>query len=178
MAASKHFSQSCCAAKGISLHIQKLRLQRDWTQQPLAALSGLSVRTIQRIENGSVPSTASLKSLASVFEIEFSTLTSEPDMTSTATFAPDPADQDEQLALLHVRKLKGFYLHLLQYAMVMAVLCAINLITSPHKLWFYWPALGWGLGIAAHAARTFDCFPFFGSAWEKKQVEKRLGRPL
>jgi hypothetical protein len=28
---------------------------------------------------------------------------------------------------------------------------AINLATSPHHLWFFWPALGWGLGLAAHA---------------------------
>ncbi|MFN6100724.1 MAG: helix-turn-helix domain-containing protein [Burkholderiales bacterium] len=30
--------------------IQKLRLQRGWSQQQLADLSGLSVRTIQRLE--------------------------------------------------------------------------------------------------------------------------------
>ena len=30
--------------------IQKLRLQRGWSQQQQADLSGLSVRTIQRLE--------------------------------------------------------------------------------------------------------------------------------
>ena len=54
--------------------IQKLRLQRGWSQQQLADLSGLSVRTIQRLEQGQVASTESLKSLAAVFEIDFSTL--------------------------------------------------------------------------------------------------------
>jgi transcriptional regulator with XRE-family HTH domain len=32
--------------------VQKLRLQRGWSQQQLAELSGLNVRTIQRIEKG------------------------------------------------------------------------------------------------------------------------------
>ena len=32
--------------------IQKLRLKRGWSQQQLADASGLSVRTIQRIETG------------------------------------------------------------------------------------------------------------------------------
>jgi len=32
--------------------IQKLRLQWGWSQQQLAKASGLSVRTIQRIEAG------------------------------------------------------------------------------------------------------------------------------
>jgi transcriptional regulator with XRE-family HTH domain len=52
--------------------IQKLRLQRGWSQQQLADLSGLSVRTIQRLEKGQDASVESLKSLAAVFEIDFS----------------------------------------------------------------------------------------------------------
>ncbi|MEI2814828.1 MAG: helix-turn-helix transcriptional regulator [Burkholderiaceae bacterium] len=51
--------------------VQKLRLQRGWSQEQLAELSGLSVRTIQRIERGLPASTETLKSLASVFEIDF-----------------------------------------------------------------------------------------------------------
>ncbi|MDE1555972.1 MULTISPECIES: helix-turn-helix domain-containing protein [Comamonas] len=165
------------------MQVQKLRLQRGWSQQQLAELSGLSVRTIQRIENGSAASTESLKSLASVFEIDFSTLSSEPAMPDTPTPTSSPshtpsASQQEQLALLEVRKLKGFYLHLAQYVVVIAALCAINLLTTPHRLWFYWPALGWGIAILAHAATIFGWLPFLGVDWEKRQVEKRLGRPL
>ena len=165
------------------MQVQKLRLQRGWSQQQLAELSGLSVRTIQRIENGSAASTESLKSLASVFEIDFSTLSSEPAMPDTPNPTSSPshtpsASQQEQLALLEVRKLKGFYLHLAQYVVVIAALCAINLLTTPHRLWFYWPALGWGIGILAHAAAIFGWLPFLGVDWEKRQVEKRLGRPL
>ena len=165
------------------MQVQKLRLQRGWSQQQLAELSGLSVRTIQRIENGSAASTESLKSLASVFEIDFSILSSEPAMPDTPTPNSSPthtpsASQQEQLALLEVRKLKGFYLHLAQYVVVIAALCAINLLTTPHRLWFYWAALGWGIGILAHAATIFGWLPFLGVDWEKRQVEKRLGRPL
>jgi transcriptional regulator with XRE-family HTH domain len=60
------------------MNIQKLRLQRGWSQQQRAELSGLSSRTIQRIENGQPASAEALKSRASVFEIDFTTLTSEP----------------------------------------------------------------------------------------------------
>ena len=155
------------------MNVQKLRIKHGWSQQQLAELSGLSTRTIQRIENGQPVSAESLKSLASVFEIDFSTLTSEQDMPPvTAT------TQAEQLALSKVRKLRGFYLHLTQYVLVIALLTTINLATNPAKLWFFWPALGWGLGILAHAAATFEFVPFFGAEWERKQVEKRLGRHL
>jgi transcriptional regulator with XRE-family HTH domain len=155
------------------MNIQKLRLQRGWSQQQLAELSGLSARTIQRIENGQPASAESLKSLASVFEIDFSTLTSEQDMSATTT-----SKQDEQLALARVRKIRGFYIHLAQYVLVISALTVINLVTHPSKLWFFWPALGWGVGILAHAAATFELIPFFGAEWERKQVEKILGRTL
>lgn len=65
--------------------IQKLRLQRGWSQQQLADLSGLSVRTIQRLEKGQDASTESLKSLAAVFEIDFSQLQRTDMSTATDT---------------------------------------------------------------------------------------------
>lgn len=153
--------------------VQKLRLQHGWSQQQLAELSGLSVRTIQRIESGQPASPETLKSLASVFEIEFSQLTSEPEMSPST-----PSKTDEQLALFHVRRVKRFYIHLLQYLFVIAVLGAINIILRPDKLWFIWPAAGWGLALLVHAASVFEFVPFLGVEWEKRQVEKRLGRPL
>ena len=160
--------------------IQKLRLQKGWSQQQLADLSGLSVRTIQRIEQGQVASPESLKSLAAVFEIPFSDL-KEPAMSATETApAPLPAadNAEEVLALRHVRKLKGFYIHLGQYVVVMLALTAINLLTRPEHLWVLWPALGWGVGVLFHAMRVFEHLGPFGAQWEKAQVEKRLGRKL
>jgi transcriptional regulator with XRE-family HTH domain len=155
------------------MQVQKLRLQRGWSQQQLAELSGLSVRTIQRIENGKTASTETLKSLASVFEIDFQQLQPEVDMHTITS-----EEKTEQLAFAHVRKVKGFYIHLLQYVLLIILLCTINLMTNPHFLWFIFPAMGWGIGILAHAAAIFGWFPFFAPTWEKRQVEKRLGRPF
>ena len=158
--------------------IQKLRLQRGWSQQQLADLSGLSVRTIQRLEQGQVASTESLKSLAAVFEIDFSTL-QEPDMnTATVPASTAAFDAEEALAFVQVRKLKGFYLHLTQYVIVVTLLLGINLWTHPQYLWVRWVAMGWGIGVLFHGLRVFERFSPFGADWEKKQVEKRLGRKI
>lgn len=162
--------------------IQKLRLQKGWSQQQLADLSGLSVRTIQRIEQGQVASPESLKSLAAVFEMPFSDL-KEPAMSVTPIPTPSPAspvpeNAEEVLALRHVRKLKGFYLHLAQYGVVILMLTVINLLTRPQHLWVVWPALGWGVGVLFHAMRVFEHLSPFGAKWEKAQVEKQLGRKL
>ncbi|MBS0529263.1 MAG: helix-turn-helix domain-containing protein, partial [Proteobacteria bacterium] len=136
--------------------IQKLRLQRGWSQEQLAELSGLSVRTIQRIERGQTASVESLKSLGAVFEIDFSTL-QEPEMYNAAG---QGISADEALALAHVRKLRGFYIHFAQYCITIAFLVIVNLLTSSryhyHYFWVLWVALGWGLGILFHGLRVFD----------------------
>lgn len=161
--------------------IQKLRLQRGWSQEQLADVSGLSVRTVQRIEGGQSASLESLKALAAAFGVDFSTL-KEPDMNaaqaSTQTPAPEAVPADEVLALAHVRKLKGFYGHATTYVVVIAFLCVVNFVTSPQYVWAIWPALGWGVGLALHGLRVFDFIPWLSADWERRAVERRLGRRL
>ena len=57
--------------------IKKLRKQLHYSQEQLATLAGVSLRTIQRIESGHSASLETLKSLAAVFEIEIELLTGE-----------------------------------------------------------------------------------------------------
>ena len=168
--------------------IQKLRLQRGWSQEQLADLSGLSVRTIQRLERGQTASVESLKALGAAFGIDFSQL-KEPDMTTTAETPASPAapgatvlnqglSAEEALALAHVRKLKGFYFHLMLYGIVIGFLAIVNVMTSHHYLWFLWAASGWGIGLLVHGIRVFDKVPFLNGEWERRQVEKQLGHKL
>jgi hypothetical protein len=44
---------------------------------------------------------------------------------------------------------QGFKYHLLAYLVVNAILFAVNMMNPAH-LWFFWPLLGWGIGLAAH----------------------------
>ncbi|ENM5859818.1 2TM domain-containing protein, partial [Vibrio mimicus] len=44
--------------------------------------------------------------------------------------------------------------------------------------WAWWPALGWGIGVINHGLNAFEVFDLFGAKWEKRQIEKRLGRKL
>lgn len=50
--------------------VQHLREGKNLTQMELAQISGLSLRTIQRIEAGNIPKGFTLKALAAVFETE------------------------------------------------------------------------------------------------------------
>jgi transcriptional regulator with XRE-family HTH domain len=181
--------------------VQKLRLQRGWSQEQLAELSGLSVRTIQRIERGLPASNETLKSLASVFEIDFSTLQANQENLMNATLndtftPPEPSNpnqnpkpttastpnatvsSDEQAAFRHVRRIRSFYARLAIYVVVISGLAIFNFIKSPNHIWVIWPALGWGLGMLFYGMRVFGTMPFMNADWEKRQVEKYLGRKL
>jgi transcriptional regulator with XRE-family HTH domain len=158
--------------------IQKLRLQRGWSQQQLAEISGLSSRTISRIERGETPSLESLKALAAVFNVDFNTL-KEQEMDATLPLIEQSQNtREEAEAFKYVRKLRGFYSHLTIYILVISGLCLVNLLTKPQKIWFIYPLLGWGIGLFIHASQVFTRLSPFGVEWEKRQVEKYLGRKL
>jgi transcriptional regulator with XRE-family HTH domain len=57
--------------------LKKLREGKHLSQEQLATMSGLSVRTIQRIESGSRSSVESLKSLAAALDTSVATLEQE-----------------------------------------------------------------------------------------------------
>lgn len=52
-----------------SIRLRELRTARQWSQEQLAELSGLNLRTIQRLEAGAKISMESLRALAAVFEV-------------------------------------------------------------------------------------------------------------
>jgi transcriptional regulator with XRE-family HTH domain len=57
--------------------LKQLRISRHLSQEQLAQMSGLNVRTIQRIESGHNASVESLKCLASVLDVDIATLNQE-----------------------------------------------------------------------------------------------------
>jgi len=50
--------------------IQSLRKKHCWSQDELASISGLSIRTIQRVEKTGNSSLETMKALASVFQVD------------------------------------------------------------------------------------------------------------
>lgn len=75
-----------------------------------------------------------------------------------------------------VKEIKGFYSHLASYVMVIIVLMIINLATYRDYLWFFWPALGWGLGVCMHGIAVFNVMPFFGHDWEERKIQELLDK--
>lgn len=70
-----------------------------------------------------------------------------------------------------VEKLKGFYGNLVSYCFVIPILVFINLKTSSFQ-WFWFPMLGWGMGLTFHALETFG----YGKNWEERKIQEILNK--
>ncbi len=72
-----------------------------------------------------------------------------------------------------VEKIKGFYGNLASYCVVIPILIIINLTTNSRGFqWFWFPMLGWGLGVLFHAFETFG----YGKSWEEKKIQEILNK--
>ncbi|MEN8722977.1 MAG: 2TM domain-containing protein [Alphaproteobacteria bacterium] len=176
--------------------IRELRLERGWSQEQLADCTGISVRTVQRLENGGTAGLESAKALAAVFETDVSSFLppvrdipaiqeDAPMSNGHATTAPLPHISDEQKAAVrreekeaqrYVTEVKAFYGHVAMFALINPMLIILNLYTSPDYFWFFWPLGGWLIGLASHAIFTFDLAFFMDPEWEEKTYEKKLER--
>lgn len=156
--------------------VRKLRLERGYSQEQVAEMAGISTRTLQRIERGAKASPETLKCIASVLETDFQSLRKEQDMPTDTTAELPKLSSEEREAMEYVRDVKGFYVHAIQYGVVMIGLLILNLITSPGYLWVIWPALGWGIGVAMHGLSVFEVINLFGASWEERQIKRRMRR--
>ena len=159
--------------------IRKLRLQKGWSQEHLSEISGLSSRTIQRMERGQKTSLESLNALAAVFEVNINELQQEQEMTNdTNSKTTVQISEDEKEAIAYVKEIKGFYSDLMSFLVIVPALFILNYFTSPGYFWAWWVLFGWGIGLSIHAVTAFEFFNLLSPDWEKKQIEKRLGRKL
>ena len=167
--------------------LRKLRLQQGWSQEHVAELTGLSVRTIQRIERGGQASLESANALAAVFQVDVSTFINESGVNSMKEHNKlleqigEPATSnpgvsiEEKAAINYVKGVKEFYGHLFMFVVFMAAFLITGKFENPQLKWLL---LGWLAGLLVHGLVAFEVFGSFGTQWEKKQIEKKLGRKL
>ena len=158
--------------------VKKLRLQKGWSQEHLAELTGLTRRTIQRIEQGQKPSLDTQKALASVFEVDIDTfIPGDINMTSFDNLQPTQITitDEEKAALSYVRGLMGFYSHAITFV-IFTLLAGI--VLGVYNPTFLMLAGSWGISIIFHALYAFEIFTPISTKWEKKLIEKHLGRKL
>ena len=84
---------------------------------------------------------------------------------------PDRHPAGLRRAKKRVKAQKEFYRHLTSYLVMGVFFFLLNAVTSFGNWWFYWPMLGWGIGILFH---YFDVFGLPGVGEISKEWEERI----
>ena len=160
--------------------VRKLRLRRGWSQDQLADFTGVTVRTIQRLERGHKPSLETAKALAAVFEVDFSTFLPEnDDMTQNEDQRTDTNDEtlepEEAEALEYAKGIKDFYTGVASF-LIMAVIFFMIFGFGEPVLYFIFGGIGLWVAIQGLVAFEIIRLPF--QDLERRLAEKKLGRKL
>jgi hypothetical protein len=79
--------------------------------------------------------------------------------------------QDYERAEVDMRAIegrRGFYIHAAIYVLVNILLITINLMFVSGFLWFFFPLIGWGIGLTMHF--------LFGVLWVRSETESWQSR--
>jgi uncharacterized membrane protein YccC len=79
-------------------------------------------------------------------------------------------------ALRHVRRKRIFYTVLGIWIALCLMWFAIDMLDDSSSLWFYWPMLGTGIGVAITGIALLGIGGLFGADWERRQIDKYLSR--
>ncbi|MEO1322532.1 MAG: helix-turn-helix domain-containing protein [Pseudomonadota bacterium] len=123
--------------------IKRWREERRWSQEHLAELAGLGLRTVQRIETGDAASHDSLMALAAAYNVDVSTLSIDQEAEAAKIVAAKYAQTRAALRL-------SFWIHLTSYVMGMIIFILINVGTQSNTM--VWPLIWWTVGLVSHGA--------------------------
>ena len=123
--------------------IKRWREERMWSQEHLADLAGIGLRTVQRIENGGNASQDSVMALAAAFNVDVVAITMDPEAEAAVSAQKS---LDEKAATVRL----SFWVHLASWVIGMAVFAAISIGEGAAVM--LWPAIWWTVGLISHGA--------------------------
>lgn len=99
------------------------------------------------------------------FRVKIPVLTKQIEIMNTLEFNQENAYIK---AKKRVKDIKEFYVNLTSYCIVIPFLIFINLYTYSKVQWFWFPMLGWGMGLVFHGFEVFG----YGKTWEEKKIRE------
>ena len=152
-----------------------LRLEKHWSQEQLAQLSDLNVRTIQRVEKGESVGTETLKSLAAVFEIStdelIDAIENEKHILAKENSDTFIGQSQQNEAKEKVKSIKYFYASSTFLIAVFLLFMLPNYNGGDNLGPLIVVFLSFSMLIACHA---YIVFQPFGEKWEKEKISQML----
>ena len=140
--------------------LKALRLNRKWSQEQVAELSGLNVRTIQRIDKGETASLDSIKALNILFEVDF--------VNDNSANVIEKAQEEER----YIQNLKGLY-KLIAAGALSLMLPFYQAIMGNTWKTFLWVFFSWIVVLIIYSINRFE---FFDENWRKKALDRKYNR--
>ncbi len=107
------------------------------------------------------------------FAVALPMLTKQVSMLKISQLSQKKLDENYMKARKRIEDLKAFYGSLFSYCIVIPLLVIIWYKFTPQTIqWFWFPMLGWGLGLAAQAYKVFFDSSAFGAHWEERKIQE------
>jgi len=134
--------------------------------------SGVGLENIKQRYQLLSNKTVSINQSTSSFAVAIPMLTKQ--VSIMRTIEPKTQFDDRYVrARKRVEEMKEFYYSLISYCIVIPFLIFIYFRYTPHTIqWFWFPILGWGMGLAFHAYKVYVNDGVLGNGWEKRKIEK------
>ncbi len=124
--------------------VRRWREERHWSQEHLADLAGIGLRTVQRIERGDGASRESIMALGAAFNVEPVALTIDAKSQADAMLREE---RDKITAGLRL----SFWIHLASYVLGVIIFTGISIGVGGGTYIMLWPLIWWTVGVASHA---------------------------
>lgn len=123
--------------------VRRWREERCWSQEHLAELAGIGIRTVQRVENGEKASRESVMALAAAFGVDVVAVTMDAKAEAERMLREERAKKVAGLRL-------SFWIHLASYVFGAVVFTGISIGLPDEGFVMKWPLIWWTIGIAGH----------------------------
>lgn len=142
--------------------------------QPKATLkksSGVGIKNIK--ERYKILSTRNINinQTKNEFTVQLPLLTKKSSIMET-TRSSKTVNTNYVNARKRLEKLKEFYTSLVAYVIIIPFLIFINFYTYSGFQWFWFPMIGWGIGLAFQAFEVYGKNKYFGKAWEDRKIRE------
>lgn len=134
--------------------------------------SGVGLENIRQRYNLLSDRKVNINQQADSFAVAIPMLTKQISVMRAKT--KEQFDDSYVRARKHVEEVKEFYYSLISYVIIIPFLAFVNYWTSWYYQWFWWPMLGWGIGLCFHAYKVYVNDGMFGRNWERKKIEEYM----
>ena len=136
--------------------------------------SGVGLENIKQRYNLLSTKRVLINQQANSFAVSIPMLTKQISIMDRS-FSTSKIDDSYLRARKHVDDLKEFYYGIVSYFIVIPFLIYINYKTYWGFQWFWFPMIGWGIGIIINAFKVYVSDGIFGRNWEERKLKQYMG---